>query len=615
MSFTENQINAINHGQGPALVIAGPGSGKTSVLTHRIKNLIEKHKVDPKTILVITFSKSASTQMQSRFNNLCQNKKYEVEFRTFHSFFFNIIFNEYKLNTSNILNLKQKRELMKEAILSTRTITNPQTELIDILLKEVSLYKNHNESISIESEANLSNELFLKIYNKYVSLCRDIKLIDFEDMMLIVRDLFNKDSDILEKYQKYYRYILIDEYQDINDIQYEIVKKLISINNNIWICGDDDQSIYGFRASNPKIMLNFKNDFPMAKTYNLNVNFRSSDEIINASKLLIKENKDRYYKDIKGTGIKNNGFLLTSFASEPEENLYLIELIKNNIKNKTSTAVLFRTNLEASIFASVLSSYKIDFAMKENFTNPFKNVAVSTIIHYLNLSSEYPKVSYSNLIAIINKPMRYIKRELINGNISNFERLYEIFYGNNMAIIGIRSLEYNLQRLAKLPDIYSKINYIRKAIGIDDYYRISLANLNSYDNYCKNMDQIMNISRALKTVDDLNREAEIFEDLNQRKKSDKIKNEFVEIMTFHASKGLEFESVILPHINEGHVPHKKSSNSNLEEERRLLYVAMTRAKRYLYITYVSGGRDKEYMPSRFLYPLIKNNGAKSSITN
>ncbi|MBQ0027340.1 MAG: UvrD-helicase domain-containing protein [Lachnospiraceae bacterium] len=238
MQFNSEQLKAIRHGEGPALVIAGPGSGKTSVLTNRIKNLIEEYKVNPENILVITFSKAASVEMQNRFINLCGKEFYSVNFGTFHSVFFQIIHSVYNYNTNNILNLRQKRELMLHAIKATGVLENPENEFVDTLLNEVSGYMNSNEMAKINSATNISTEQFLMIYREYGHSKKSIGKIDFEDMLVIVRDLFRERRSVLDEYRKRFKYILIDEYQDINSIQYDIVKMLAGTSANLWVCGD-----------------------------------------------------------------------------------------------------------------------------------------------------------------------------------------------------------------------------------------------------------------------------------------------------------------------------------------------------------------------------------------
>lgn len=238
LQFNSEQLKAISHGEGPALVIAGPGSGKTAVLTHRIKYLIEENNISPENILVITFSKAASMEMQNRFIKICGEEFYPVNFGTFHSIFFQILSNVENYNVNSILKLKEKRELMSRAIFNARILDNPEKELIDELLSDVSFYKNSDETGKIDSVTNITEEQFLKIYREYCELQKSYNKIDFEDMLLNVKRIFQQNSQILARYQNMYKYILVDEYQDINSIQYEIIRLLAGKTANLWVCGD-----------------------------------------------------------------------------------------------------------------------------------------------------------------------------------------------------------------------------------------------------------------------------------------------------------------------------------------------------------------------------------------
>lgn len=606
MNFSREQIKAITHGDGPALVIAGPGSGKTAVLTYRIKYLIEHKGISPENILVITFSKSASLEMYDRFNNLNLDNYYPVNFGTFHSIFFKIIFNKYHYTTSNIMNNRQKRDFMREALSRLNIVNNPETELLDMLIREVSYYKNSNEQEFAGLDTLIDTNNLYKIYKEYRNLQICANKIDFEDMMLIVRNLFIKDKEVLEEYRKKYRYILIDEYQDINDIQNEIINLLTSRKNNLWVCGDDDQSIYGFRGSQPSFMLNFGKKYPEAKLYKLQKNYRCSEAIIKASVLVIKENKERYYKNI--TGNNNLGVVdIKGFNSSEDENNYIIDRIKDN-RGNNKIAILFRTNIEVSKMAHYLIENGISLNVSEPLFNPYNTYGFNIIMNYLLLSLDTYQLSVRNLLVILNKPLRYLRRDNISGDSVTFKQLKYCYKGNINAVSAINTLECQINILSSLPDLYSKINYIRKGIGIDEYIRLTSTSGDVYENYIEAMSWIMEDSRKIADVAKLNSYAKEYEQSIQERTNNKNydNNSLINIMTYHASKGLEFDEVYLPHLNEGYVPHKKSSSKNIEEERRLFYVAMTRAKRNLYITYVSGNDTNKKMMSRFLYPIIYN---------
>lgn len=610
MKLSPNQLAASTHRDGPALVIAGPGSGKTAVLTNRIKFLIEECNIPPESILVITFSKAASLEMQDRFNLLCEDSYYPVNFGTFHSIFFQIINLIYHYNASHILNLSEKRGLMRRVVKKLLIVDNPENELLDVLIKEVGYFKNCNESITINSDTNITTEQFDKVYKAYRDLQVASGKIDFEDMMLIVRNLFRKRPDILNEYKLRYRYILVDEYQDINDIQYDIIRMLT--NGNLWVCGDDDQSIYGFRGSNPSIMLSFKADYPDAVVYKLSTNYRCTDKIIEMAGKVIVQNKHRYDKDIEAfnKNSDNPPVEIIEKASVNEENDYLVSEIEGSFKNLKSyskIAVFSRTNREASMYADILRTRGIPVTMKEKAYNPYNTPTYNDFYHYISLAKDIDKLSVMHLLPILNKPSRYIRRDYITGDYITFDELFCIYKDNKSMINILKTFRYQLQKIADM-DIYSSINYIRKGIMYDDYIRSNITTRDKYDDYIATADWLMENSRQFKSIDDMNEYAIHYESEEIETEEDTTQNGKVNIMTYHASKGLEFDTVILMHVNEGSVPHKKAyGEEKIEEERRLFYVAMTRAKRRLIITYVGGTKLKPSMPSRFLYGLKSKN--------
>ncbi len=613
MNLNLEQIKAVKHGEGPALVLAGPGSGKTHTLTNRIKYLIEHHFINPENILVITFSKASAMEMQNRFNSLCKDNYYPVTFGTFHSVFFQIIYEVYHYNASHIMNLYEKRKYMEQAIINAgmenvamdfgAKYTEAKGELIDTLIKEVSFYKNINESSFETSETGLNKAEFLKVYKEYRNIQITEKKIDFEDMLLIVRNLFRKDTNILQKYREKYSYIMIDEYQDINDIQYEIVKLLLGDKNNLWVCGDDDQSIYGFRGSRPEIMLSFAKDFKSASIYNLKINYRCGEKIMEVSKAFISENKKRYNKSSScGNRGRECKFETIGFEDFNKEEEWIVGKILKS-RRDTTLALLCRTNMEVSKYAEILYKNNISYEMKERPCNPYNSQIYRDVYNYIKLSGNPEKLNINYFFPIINKPSRFIRRDLINGKYITFEELIEKYKDNIPMINRIKTLKSHLFRLEEM-EPYAAISYIRKVIGLDEYYRMQFKTPEKYKEYLESADLLKEKAREFKCFKDMEEYVEGYDDIigrNIKKIPGKISGESVHIMTYHACKGLEFDTVILPHLNEGTVPHQRAvKESQIEEERRLMYVAMTRAKYNLYITYIKGSEHKKHLPSRFL---------------
>ena len=606
MKLSKIQLDAVRVTEGPALIIAGPGSGKTTVLTNRIKFLIEEHKVAPEEILVITFSKAAALEMRTRFYSMCEDSFYPVTFGTFHSVFFQIIHIQYHYNTSHILTLQKKRELMRLALKRSRIIDYPENELVDTLLKEVAYYKNTNEKCDFKSDTNINRDMWLNAYRQYRDLQIAENKIDFEDMLLIVRNLFRKNREVLTQYQSRYKYILIDEYQDINDIQYDCVRMLAGDRANLWVCGDDDQSIYGFRGANPKIMLSFTDDYPNATVVKLTDNYRSSKRIVEAAGKVIAENRNRFNKDIRGMGADGIPVELIHTKDEEEEDSRILEMINNTDKPYTDIAILLRTNIQATRFADLLRRNDIPYSIKDSVVNPFMNAFFFDILSYLRLRDSMVSqsdFSIRDLLRILNKPSRYLRSDLINTGAKCLDEVIESLSGNLMYLQPLKVLKVQLRSMEKM-DMYESINFIRKGIGYDNYMKLRLMNRDRFSEYMENMNWIQDMA---KTCDDLNELIYLSEHYEEMVKgNENAAGEGVHLMTYHGSKGLEFDTVILPRINEGVVPGNRSRDTeSIEEERRMFYVAMTRAKNRLIISFKIGTRLKPALPSRFINCLLK----------
>ena len=605
LKLSKIQLDAVRVTEGPALVIAGPGSGKTTVLTNRIKFLIEEHHVAPEEILVITFSKAAALEMRTRFYSICEDSFYPVTFGTFHSVFFQIIHTQYHYNTSHILTLQKKRELMRLALRRSHIIDFPENELVDTLLKEVAYYKNTNERCDFKSDTNINRDMWLMAYRQYRDLQIAENKIDFEDMLLIVRNLFRKNLEVLTHYRSMYKYILIDEYQDINDIQYDCVRMLAGERANLWVCGDDDQSIYGFRGANPKIMLGFTDDYPNATVVKLTDNYRSSKRIVEAAGRVIAENQNRFNKDIRGMGAEGIPVELIHTKDEEEEDSRILGMIKNSDKPYTDYAILLRTNILATRFAELLRRNDIPYSIKDSVVNPFVNPYFYDCLSYLRLRESIVSqsaFSIRDLLRILNKPSRYLRSDLINTGAHSLDEVIEKLRGNLMYSQPLKVLRSQLMSMERM-DMYESINFIRKGIGYDNYMKLKLMNKDRFFEYMENMNWIQDMA---KSCDDLKELVHLSEHYEEILGDDNDSTEGVHLMTYHGSKGLEFDTVILPRINEGVVPGNRSRDAeSIEEERRMFYVAMTRAKNRLVISFKTGTRLKPELPSRFINCLLK----------
>ena len=597
-----SQTAAITHEFGPVLCLAGPGSGKTFTLTHRIRHLILEKQIDPAKILVITFSKAAARQMEQRFYQLMNDQYYPVHFGTFHAIFFQILSRYQGYMTKDILTFSQKKKYLKMVLFQLDYPGKMDIESMETMLSHISYIKNkHDLSYVSEIEKNIPQ--FKKIYIQYNALIRQEHKLDFDDMLVLCYELLQKRQDIWEEYAGLFEHVLIDEYQDMNPIQYEIIKGLIKPHGNLFAVGDDDQSIYGFRGSDPSIMLRFQNDFTNGTIIPLNKNYRSTKGIVNFAKQIIGENKIRYDKEVIAVK-EGNGVQLKAYESKEEQYKDLIEKFHRaktdgNLENH---ACLFRTNMDASYLAEMLLKEKIPYVMKEKLYNPYEHFICRDFIHYLHLKEG--DFSIHEFVPVMNRPLRYISREAIDtlkGQV-DLDRLKNFYASKEYMIKNIQKLEYDLMRMKKM-DLFAAINYIRKGIGYDAYLKKqAMEQKISADEYMKTADELQKRFGMFGNLEELEMHIDNYrETIEKTNQNQQVQKEGVHIMTYHASKGLEFDIVHLPDCNEGNIPYKKSTTKEqIEEERRLFYVAITRAKEQVHITYVEGSAARQHLVSRFL---------------
>lgn len=601
--FSEPQIKAIEHYTGPALILAGPGSGKTLVITYRTKNLIEKYGVNPSNILVITFTKAAALEMQERFEKLMDGDRVSVTFGTFHAIFFKILKYAYHYRAENIIREDDKYRIVKELIDHEQLEIEDENDFIASIINEISNVKGDLIDISNYYSSNCSDAVFRKIYQKYDDKLRQRNQIDFDDMLLMCYELFKARPDILSAWQKKYQFVLVDEFQDINRIQYEIVKMLSKPEDNLFIVGDDDQSIYRFRGSRPEIMLNFEKDYQKTVRILLNENYRSTQSIVGASINLIKNNKNRFSKEIKAVREKGTAVEYRLFPSAMEENTAVINEITEHVRrgNKFSDiAILFRTNIGPRLLIDKLMEYNIPFHMKDVMPNIYDHFIAKDILTYIQIARG--NRTRENLLAIINKPKRYVSREALRGENCTLQHIKMFYQDKRWMIDRIDQLEYDLLMLSKMSP-FSAINYIRKGIQYDSYIEEYAAyrKMNKED-LLGILNELEEVVKPFKTYEEWMDHIEEYtnELKEQAKKNQRVENA-IELSTMHSSKGLEYDTVFIIDAVEGVVPHNKAVlDEDLEEERRMFYVAVTRAKNRLAVYSVKERFDKPVQISRFV---------------
>lgn len=603
MSFNTSQHEAIRHKDGPMLVLAGPGSGKTLVITERTRCLIEDYHIAPSNILVITFTRAAAMEMKERFSRLTGQKGYPVTFGTFHAVFFSMLKHAYHYTAENIVREEQRVQCMREIIAKHRLEYEDEMEFVQTLLGEIGLVKNAGIAIANYYSKNCAEEMFRRIYSEYHEYLYNHRLIDFEDMLLYTWELLSERADILRAWQQKYRYILIDEFQDINKLQFDIVKLLAGEAQNLFVVGDDDQSIYRFRGARPEIMLRFEKDFPRAATVLLDTNYRSQENIVAQSLNLISHNKERYQKRIKAAQPAGTKVEYVVFESQRQENLRMIRDIADAIERGGSYeefAVLFRTNTQPRLLMEQLMEYNIPFRTKECIPNLYDHWIAKDIFAYLRIAAGSRE--RRDFLQIMNRPKRYINRDSLDETQVAFD-VWEWFYEEKPWVAErIRKLERDVKHLTRMSP-YAAINYIRKGIGYDefleeyaDYRRIRTEDL--YDVLDELQESAKGFADCGGWFDHIEQYTKELEELYRKQEN---QGESVTLATLHASKGLEYDNVYLIDVNEGVMPYKKAVlDEEIEEERRMFYVGMTRAKKNLHLFSVKQLNQKDADISRFI---------------
>lgn len=603
MAYNKSQIQAIAHGTGPCMVLAGPGSGKTAVIIQRTIDLIEKSHVKPENILVITFTKAAATEMKQRFLHRMGAGQSGVTFGTFHGIFFTVLKYAYHYSAANIIGEEQRYALLRDVCHSMHLQYEDEAEFFSGVFAEISKVKN--ERIPLESyySSLCGEEVFRDIFKAYQSRMQKNGLLDFDDMLVYTYELFTQRKDILAMWQQKFQYILIDEFQDINQLQYDIIRMLALPENNLFIVGDDDQSIYRFRGSKPEIMLHFGEDYKKAKKVVLDVNYRCTKDIVEKSLRLIGHNSNRYPKDIRANSEAEDGVTLCSFDNTAKEAAFIIEQIKKSIEKGqrySDFAVLFRTNIQPQYLMEQLLSHNIPFHTKDALPNLYNHWMVRDILAYLTIGKGSRR--RKDFLQILNKPKRYLSRESLTDEVVDFLEWEKLYEEQPWIAERVVKLSYDVKLLEKMSP-YAAINYIRRGIGYEDYLREYATDHNRKpEELLDILDQIQESAKGFASVDKWVFHMKEYEEQLTRIARQKNANpNSVELATFHSAKGLEFANVFIMEVNESWVPYRKSVlERDIEEERRLLYVGLTRAKEKLWISYVKEIHNKSSEPSRFI---------------
>lgn len=613
MELNKSQLQAVCHDKGPMMVLAGPGSGKTMVITHRVKWLIEHAGVHPAGILVVTFTKAAADEMRQRFVSLMGGRTMPVSFGTFHAIFFSVLKHAYNYTASNIIREEQKQQLIREIIEDMPVEPDNVSEFVNDVLSEIGLVKGSMMDIEHYYATSCATSVFRDIYKQYVQRMENSRLIDFEDMLVYTWELFTQRKDILAAWQHKFQYILIDEFQDINLLQYKLIRMLALPQNNIFIVGDDDQSIYGFRGARPEIMLNFEKDFSDVKKVFLSVNYRSQAAIVRGAGCVIKNNKQRFDKQIQAVRPEEEPVDIRVFKGPADENAAVIREIRDYHDQGIpyhAMAVLFRTNTQARMLLEKMMEYNIPFKMQDAMPNIYQHWVTQDIMAYIQIA--LGSTARSHYLRIINRPNRYVSRQMLGERQVAFDVLLEQYKDKPWMQERLSKFAYDVHMLTQMQP-FAAINYIRHGIGYDEFLE-KYAEERKMDGQelIELLDELQDSARNYATYEEwFGHIEEYTEQLRkQARKQREEKTDGVALATMHHSKGLEYQIVFIVDANETVTPHHKALlDADIEEERRMFYVAMTRAKSRLHIFFLKERYGRPMVMSRFVGEILVDRDA------
>ena len=621
MDLNTNQQKAVTCDLNPTIVIAGPGAGKTHLIINRINYMISKLGCKPGNILVTTFSKKAAEEMEGRFRASFNESR--VKFGTLHRVFYQILrsVDKDKYSTNNLMDEGDKKKIIKSIMQELRLMNNDKT--IDEFLSALSYMTNELLELKDFYPKEMSKEDFDEIYKRYILKKQASGKHDFDDILVDTYYLLLNNEEVRYQYQNLYKYILVDEFQDINKVQFMALDLLIGDNKHIFVVGDDDQSIYGFRGAKPNYLLNFKEIYENANEIYLHVSYRCSKQILNYSLKLINHNKTRYQKNLttpNPEGERPNIIKCMDAADEAKQVLDAIMQRKGQGVPYSDIAVIYRTNVQAGKIIETLVANNIPLVVKDYSGSLLDHFITRDILAYLYIAHGYESTELYE--RIINKPKRYVSKAQLSAvkndrnpdpNLSFIDRLIAYNEGEEWKSRNLVELQYDLERLKK-KSLVEAIYYIIDRIGYKEYLKDYAQYIHaSIDNLCDTLYEVVESADGHATpfewVDTM-RQAK--EQVLRKKSEDE---DSVVLMTMHASKGLQFDTVFILDVNKDIIPFKKAQTTDeIEEERRLMYVAMTRAKKKLNIYLVKRRLGKILEPSIFIDE-IKDNVFKEMFLN
>ena len=590
-----NQKNAVYIKEKNVLVVASPGSGKTTVIINRVNHLIEDLKINEGNIIVITFTRAAADNMRNRYKSIFKKEKAPF-FGTFHGLFYKILLREgYDIK---IMDGGKGHAIIKSVL--SRYFDDVNDDKVREVMNNISMFKTSLCTID-EFKSTVSKDIFLECLKVYESSKEREGLWDFDDLSVTVLKLFTENKRVLEKYRRMFKYILVDEFQDCDNIQVSFLL-LMNKDNELFAVGDEDQCIYSFRGSKPEYMVNFHETFKNGVKVKLLTNDRSKNNIVEVSKRLIDKNENRNEKEIISYCDSHGIVHYSTPYNEYMQGEEIAKYIKENYQGTyADNAVLYRTNMESRSMIDILTKRKIPFVLLDKGYNFFNHFICKDLINYLKLSiDQYDKNAFA---WIINKPFRYISKENL-GYINSYQEHkspFDILINKKdmppFQCKKIDDLRKEILYLNKM-SLGSAIQYIISTMGYIDYLR-EYANKygQSLDDLEDVLEEFKGAAEGFKTITEFLIHVN---NVEEQIESSKAVEDGVILSTIHGVKGMEFNNVYIINCNEEVIPHKSSMEENIEEERRLFYVAVTRAINNLYVFSPKTMRGKFRETSRFI---------------
>ncbi|MDT8715208.1 ATP-dependent helicase [Clostridium sp. 19966] len=578
----ENQRNIVETQNENVLVVASPGSGKTTVIVNRVGYLVKNKEIMPNSIVIITFTRAAAENMRKRYEAYFSEKEIPF-FGTFHSFF-------YKILRSHIGNIKIINEADVFNVINRnlkKIIGEAGEEVVKTFINSISRYKTEERLENDKFFYPISKDVFLKCFLEYENYKKQLGLLDFDDIMAKTKELFN-EKDILNYYKSMYRYYLVDEFQDCDDIQMNLLK-LLSKGNSVFAVGDEDQCIYGFRGAKPNYMVDFHKHFLNASKVYLTNNYRSGKQIVDASAYLINCNEMRNKKIFKCNENKDGSVNFQCIKNEKDQSKQIIDIIdslvyNNEIKYKDN-AILYRTNIESRSIIDELIIRKIPFVLLDKSYNFFNHFICKDIMSYIRLSMDL--THRESFIRIVNRPFRYISKVNLN-KLKSYPYKSDCFN----VVFSISSLPiYQYKDLHKLKEKIFWINSL-DIEDIVDYILYKIKYIDYLKEYSKKsgmpieeiLDIVQEFNSSITQFSSISNFFQHVEKINKNIDKRKSNEDGVVLSTIHGVKGMEFNNVFIVNCINGQIPYERENKkTNIEEERRLFYVAITRAKENIFM--------------------------------